>query len=110
MGTKAKSGVKHDALAATIRRSKHATSAQLLIAKARQNARRTAPLPEHAVEHLREICDYNDETRDPNARVSKPMVLESLKAHFGWSGGRDALDAVCREQLGRASFAKRGAK
>lgn len=84
------------------------SAAQKLIAAARDRARRVDTLSDFGVKMLREVLEYNDEQRNPQAKVSGAAVRASLKEHAGWQGGRDALDTVCREQLGRASFAKKG--
>lgn len=81
--------------------------AQKLIESTRAKARRVALLTPLGVEHLQELCDYNDGVQGMSGRVSKVAAAESL-ATFGWKGGREALDAVCREQLGRESFARKG--
>jgi hypothetical protein len=83
------------------------SSAAALIAAAQSKSIRTSMLSEHGVEHLRELCDYNDTARHSN-RVTKADTRSSLRRHFGWHGGDDALDTVCREQLGRESFARKG--
>lgn len=85
------------------------SAAQKLIAQARTRARRVQLLTPLGVEHLQELCDYNDGVQGNNGRVSRAAAAESL-AVFGWKGAREALDAVCREQLGRESFARKGSK
>lgn len=95
MGTKAKGG--------------SVSVAQKLIESARAKARRVALLTPLGVEHLQELCDYNDGVPGMTGRVSKESAADSL-ATFGWKGGRYALDAVCKEQLGRESFACKGSK
>lgn len=63
-----------------------------------------------ALTALREIVEYNDVTSSANARVSRVDVCKMLSTHFGWTGGpKEALDTVCREQLGRESFRTKGA-
>lgn len=95
MGTKAKGG--------------GVSVAQKLIESTRAKARRVALLTPLGVEHLQELCDYNDGVSGTNGRVSAAAAADSL-ATFGWKGGRNALDAVCKEQLGRESFARKGSK
>ena len=105
MGTKAKGSGR-------ARKEGRLSAAQQLIAAAKQKATRTQPLPsQHAIDHLKELCEYNDGVSGSSGRVSRVDAAKSLLEHFGWKGGsKDALDNVCRAQLGRESFARAGGK
>jgi len=94
MGTKAKTSEARSGVAAKL----------IAKAQARTNAR---PLPELALEDVREICAYNDTVPrfDSQRRVSIETMCATLRAHYGWLGGEKALNRACREQLGRKSFA-----
>ena len=80
-----------------------------LIAQAKQHAQKAQKLSAHGVEHLRELCEYNDSAAH-GQRVARAAVVASLRDHFGWQGARAALDVVCKTQLGRESFARKGAQ
>lgn len=103
MGTKAKGSGR-------ARAKGRVSVAQQLIAQAKQKLVQTPSLPsQHAIDHLRELCEYNDEVTSVCGRVSRADAAKSLADHFGWKGGhRDALDYVCRAQLGRESFSRSG--
>lgn len=76
--------------------------AQALIAAARSKTT-GFQLEQHALDHLKEICEYND-TALRGQRVSADEVLSSLKAHFGVEISKDTLHVVCQRQLGRKGF------
>lgn len=86
------------------------SSAGRLIASAKTREQKHAPLPPKAVKALREVCEYNDGVHGNHGRVSAAAALAMLREDFGWRGSRVPLDCVCREQLGRASYAQRGEK
>lgn len=82
------------------------TAAAALIAGKRTKS--VAPtLTEHAIEQLRDLVEYNDGVRGSSNRVSWRAACSMLRDHFGWPGGADALNAVCREQLGRKSWSQK---
>lgn len=84
--------------------SQSGSVAQRLIAEAKAKSTRVQQLTPLAIEHLQELCDYNDSVVGNTGRVSIEQAAQSLQT-FGWKGGRDALNAVCRTQLRRKSFA-----
>lgn len=79
------------------------SAAKQMIEQAKARASGTPPLNALALEHLQELIEYNDSVSGTSGRVSIAEACNSLQT-FGWKGGRDALNAVCRAQLGRKSF------
>ncbi len=77
--------------------------AATLIAKTRE---RDAPqVSAEALRELRALCKHNDSCKSHMHRVSAPAAREML-ASLGTSAGLARLDRICREQLGRKSWAR----
>ena len=71
-------------------------------AKARS---RLSDLTPAALKELRELCEHNDAQITKLNRVAAGVAIEILRGH-GWNGASPAaLNKICREQLGRASYA-----
>lgn len=77
-------------------------TAKGLIAAKLQSRISTRPLTGEQLKELREVLAHNDDA-DLGARVGSRMVVDMLR-DLGWAGGREALDTVCRLQLGRKGF------
>ena len=74
-----------------------------LIAAKLQSRITTAQLSAEQAKELKAILAYND-SAPREQRVGSRPVVEMLR-ELGWTGGRDALDTVCRRQFGRKGFA-----
>lgn len=72
-----------------------------LIAAKLQSRITTRPLTEDQLCELRAVLVHND--KYPTVRVGARQVVDMLRS-MGWTGGRDALDTICRAQLGRKGF------
>ncbi len=80
-----------------------ASPADALIETVRRGASRDLP-PQAAMDALRKLIEYNDTASGPSKRVGIQAAVTMLTEHYGWEGGRYALDALCRKAFGRRSW------
>lgn len=62
-------------------------------------------LPADVIALIREVTTRND-TRSTSARLSAPRMVQILREDFGIKIGRDRLDRICREDLGRQGWGR----
>ena len=73
-----------------------------LIAAKLQARISSAPLTQAQKIELLAVLEHND-SAPAGQRVGARPVVDMLRG-MGWTGGREALDTVCRNQLGRKGF------
>ena len=61
--------------------------------------------PPEAIEALRKLIAYNDETRAPTKRVGSQAAIDMLQKHYDWQGASiSSLNLLCRQAFGRKSW------
>lgn len=80
-----------------------ASAAALIAAK---KAQRAIAVPPELLAELRALCEYNDKQHSPPARVGMDEARAMLLAN-GVDLGVERLQRVCKEQLGRKSWAQK---
>lgn len=81
------------------------TSAATLIAEVERRSK-IPPPSERVLDELRELLRYNDEQPIRMRHVSAERAISHLQTH-GWAGRtREAINKVCRQELGRKSYAE----
>jgi hypothetical protein len=78
------------------------TAAHFIAAK---RAERAPEVPAAALAELAKLCAHNDSVVGASSRISADAARELLASH-GVCAGRAALEAICRDRLGRKSWAK----